>query len=270
MIVTLQAWFDDSGTKGTGRFMSMAGLFGSADVFAQVADEWDLALRARHPGLIHYFKMDEACVLDGEFNFWQEPNRDQKVQQMARVIDRDDLHEIAVAVDLAAYAKVFPHWAKAKDHFSGVRHSLNQPYIMLFQYVLTAAITEAVKRGSTRPMEFIVDHHDVFKRPILDSHDDMLRDEAAFPERRAVIPEMPWFRNDKDWVILQAADLLAGEMRIIAEQKTTGLAPPAFFNCLCPRLKSSGHFKLIAEEEMREMEHHVRQTLTEDDDQQSG
>jgi hypothetical protein len=109
--LTLQAWFDDSGTKGTGRWMSMSGLFGEAELFASIADEWDKNLRARQPGAIRYFKMDEACQLDGEFKHWKEENRNAKVRQMAKLIDRNELLEIAARVDLAAFEKVAESWS---------------------------------------------------------------------------------------------------------------------------------------------------------------
>lgn len=59
--------------------MTMSGLFGEAKLFATIADEWDMFLRLKHPGAIRYFKMDEACQLDGEFKHWKEENRDAKV-----------------------------------------------------------------------------------------------------------------------------------------------------------------------------------------------
>src|SRR4051812_22727729 len=80
LLVIFQAFFDDSGGKGQGRYMAVAGLFGEAQVFAEVADDWDMALRARYPGAIRYFKMDEACHLKGEFSQWREDNRDAKIR----------------------------------------------------------------------------------------------------------------------------------------------------------------------------------------------
>lgn len=78
----------------------MSDLFGEAELFASIADEWDMWLRAKHPGSIRYFKMDEACTLDREFGHWQPKNRDAKVWQMAKLINRDDLLEIAARIDL--------------------------------------------------------------------------------------------------------------------------------------------------------------------------
>lgn len=258
LILTLQGWFDDSGTKGTGRFMSMAGLFGESDSLKQVSTEWERYLRAVYPGKLQRFKLDDACTLDGEFKFWTEQNRDLKVQQMARIIDRDDLYEIAVVLDLDAYACAFPAWAAIRDAETGTRHALRQPYVMLFHYVLTEVVSEAVRRGSTRPVELFLDQHDVFKRPILDHYDGLLQEEEAFPERRAVMPSQPWFRDDTEWVLLQAADLLAGEARLVCECDASGRLLPDCVRGICPTLKHKGHFKPLLEDELRELEAHVR------------
>jgi hypothetical protein len=56
-LLTLQAWFDDSGTKGTGRYMTMSGVLGEAELLREVAREWEKHLNAKHPGRIRYFKM---------------------------------------------------------------------------------------------------------------------------------------------------------------------------------------------------------------------
>ena len=74
--------------------MTISGLLGERELFNALADEWDKALRAKHPGPIRYFKMDEACGLDGEFRHWREEQRDEKVRQMAKVVDRDDLMDV--------------------------------------------------------------------------------------------------------------------------------------------------------------------------------
>jgi hypothetical protein len=63
-----------------------------------------------------------------------------------------------------------------------------------------------------------------------------------------------WFRDDKEFAVLQAADLLAGEIRILVEQDIAQKPVPSFLDGWCPHLKAAGHFKLIAEQEMREMD----------------
>lgn len=260
LILTLQAWFDDSGTKGTGRWMTMSGLFGEAELLASIAHEWDKHLRARYPGAIRYFKMDEACQLDGEFKHWKPENRDIKVLQMSKIIDRKDLVEISARVDLKAFEKIAPSWSHIKPQRGDAQrhHSMGSPYLLLFQYVLVTAITEAVARGVTSPIEIAFDEQSIFSPTILAGYPGLREDERAFPERFAVMPAWPGFRNDQDFVILQAADMLAGELRLIAEDYEDN---PLFIGKLCPNLTVSRHFKDIGDADLKDLHEHLVATL---------
>lgn len=242
----LQAFFDDSGSKGEGQFMVLAGLFGEAEVFSAVSDDWDRHLRARHPGSIRYFKMHEACTLSGEFRHWQPEKRDEKIAQLAKVIDRDDLMEFAAVVPLKLYMEMASEW----EHIKG-RHTLSEPYMLLYPYVLSAVVGEA-SRWSDEPMEIIFDDQDLFRGVIVDGYNE-LREMETDPARRAVMPVQPWFRNDMDFVILQAADMLAGEARLLPED-----SPMSRIGDLCPRLKATGHFKFVTENDLRALSAFIR------------
>jgi hypothetical protein len=108
LILTMQVWFDDSGGKRQGRWMSMSGLFGEAQAIATLADNWDKYCRAKYPGSIQYFKMDEACGFKGQFADWKTENRDKKVWQLATLIDQSGLLEIAARVNIQAFEKISP------------------------------------------------------------------------------------------------------------------------------------------------------------------
>ena len=249
LLMTLQAWFDESGTRGTDRFMVLAGLLGEAEVFANVADEWDKHLRATYPGAIRYFKLDEACGLTGEFRHWQEGNRDIKIRQMASVIDRDDIMEIAVVMDLQAFDRVSENWKHIKGH-----HAMRVPYVALYSFVLNVVVIEAIKRGHDKPIELVFDNQDAYKKTILECYDDILIAESQNPLFRSVLPVMPGFRDDKEFVLLQAADLLAGELRLMSPDDDA----ESMFGSLCPKLKSGGYFHMITETQMRYLDQYVR------------
>ena len=258
--MTLQAWFDDSGTKGTGRWMAMAGLFGNAEVFAAISDDWDRHLRAEHPGRIRYFKMDEACSLNGESRHWREENRDAKVLQLAHRIDRADLLGITARVDLSAFESVAEKWEHVKPRPGDEQrhHSMGQPYLLLFQYVLVTVVTEAVERGVTSPIEIIFDEQSLFRPTILSGYDE-LRNDEIIPERRGVMPIQPWFRDDRNFVVLQAADMLAGESRLVAENHENN---PSFIGALCPNLTVLR--KDIGVSEMKDLHTHLEDQLGRD------
>lgn len=243
IIVTLQAVFDDSGTKGMGRFMTIAGLFGEAEAIALLATEWDRHLRASHPGALQCFKLDDARTLnsDGCFAHWQRHNADAKIQQMAKVIDRCDLTIIGGVLDLNAYQSVFREW-ESTGH-----HAFSQPYMMLLDNALWIASDEAVKRGYTGRLEVVFDEHTKFA-PIVLSRYQSLRALIAESDttRAAVMPSQPRFIDDRAFVALQAADLVAGYARLSSEEDRwlLGLGP------LFPTLRDGARLRPIDETAM--------------------
>jgi hypothetical protein len=183
--------------------------------------------------------MDDACTLNGTFGHWREDNRDAKVQQMARVIERSDVTVIGRAIDLAAFNRVF----KAGSWVGVGKHAVTQPYILLLEQALHTAVTVAVRRGCTKPIEVIFDNHLSFKDSVLRGYNDYLQIEEPFPERRAVMPVQPWFRDDEDFLALQAADLLAGDMRLM-EEKRFGVNVPSVIGTLPSRLYEDRNYRL--------------------------
>jgi hypothetical protein len=249
VILTLQAIYDDSGCKGTGRYLVVGGLLGEAELFASIADEWDKWLRAKHPGSIRYFKMEEATGLTGEFRHWHPERRDEKVRQMARLIDRQDIVSIACVIDLVAYQRLAAEWTHVRGS-----HANNQPYILGFITALAAAVKEAIDRGATSPIEVVFDNQDVFREDLLRDYQSMRRvvhDEL----QQAVLPIQPWFRDDMDFVMLQAADLVAGEVRLVAENPNKR---PVGAGMLSLNLPLSKHSEVLDESTLLKMHTHSR------------
>ena len=256
-MLTLQAYFDDSGAKGQGRWMALSGLFGEAEIFASLADEWRLNLAGPYPpGRIKYFKMDEAVTKDGQFNHWTDENRDAKVRQMAKLLNRGDLLQVGGLLDLAAYEKYAPLYRhiKAQQGDEQRFHTMDQPYLMLFQAVFTTTIAEAVKRGATTPIDIVFDQQDLFRGTIMAGYPGIRDEYKSDPKEFAVLPYYPMFRDDQEFLPLQGADLLAGEMRLAAEDYPDN---PSFVGSLCPDLRVSPFFVVIGEPTMREAHEHL-------------
>ena len=158
-LLTIHAYFDDSGAKGQGRWMAMSGLLGDADVFADLADEWRKHLAGPYPpGKIDYFKMDEAVSLNGQFHHWSVENRDAKVWQLSKLINRGDILQIGARIDLQAFAKMSERWnaeVTVQPTPGQKHHAMDEPYLQLFLCVFTTAITEAVANGAKSPIR----HH---------------------------------------------------------------------------------------------------------------
>lgn len=244
-----QAFIDDSGGKRQGRWMALSGLFGEATAFADLADKWERNLAGPYPpGRISYFKMDEAVTKTGEFNSWSDEHRDAKVWQLARLIDRDDLLQIGALLSIGAFEKFAPMWRQFKE--PKVYSSMDEPYVLLAQQVFTTAITEAVARHASTPMDIFFDIQTRFKETLNRAFNDMLEMESTYPERRAVMPHHLMMRDDREFLPLQAADLLAGELRLCAEDYPDN---PDFIGKLCPHLRTSPYCIVIGEEQMQEM-----------------
>ncbi len=223
----------------------MSGLFGEAQVFADLAEQWRVNLDGPYPpGKINYFKMDEAVSLSGAFNSWREDHRDQKVRQLAKLIDRGDLLHIAARLDVVAFDKVSKRWEGVRRAPGQKYHAMGEPYINLFLYVFTAALKEAQARGAKRPVDIIFDEQDMFRETILNFYSSMRRVLKRAPELLALMPPHPMFRDDKDFVVIQAADMLTGEQRLLAENYADN---PDFIGHLCPSLPRSKHCTVFDE-----------------------
>lgn len=163
-----QAYFDDSGGKRQGRWMVIAGLLGETSIFTEIAHQWRLALGGPYPpGRVSYFKMDDAITLNGEFRHWRIDHRDQKVQQLASVINRGDVTEIAARIDVQAFEKVAARWCHIKPR-PGERerfHSMDQPYLMLLQRVLAVTVAEAWPGRLQDPLKLCLIHMICLEKP---------------------------------------------------------------------------------------------------------
>jgi hypothetical protein len=213
-LVVFQAWIDDSGTKGTGKVLMLGGLFGRAQTLAVVADRWERELRARLPLPIGYFKADEARDLDGEFQHWRRKARDEKVRRLAAVIDRHDTLMVFCAVDLSAHKQMERYVGRPLT--DAKRHPYNQPYLIASMGVLLNVAYEMTQQPSGEKVEVIFDEQLTFKRDV-QFHYEAMRGIA--PDWLAkVLPSQPLFRDDRDFVLLQAADLLMGTARMTVEK----------------------------------------------------
>jgi hypothetical protein len=214
-IMAYQTYIDDSGGKGQGKILMLGGLFGSAEALAAIADKWEMELRANLPLPIRYFKASEANSLSGEFNYWYPDRRDQKVRRLASVVDRDDVVMVYGGVDLEAHRLMESQVGGGRVEGTN-KHPLNQPYLLALLTVMLAVGREMWYRQTDEKIEVIFDNHDTFR-------DDA---KAQYKVLRDVVPKWlltflplePLFRDDKDFVVLQAADLLMGDARMHVEK----------------------------------------------------
>lgn len=214
-----RAYIDDSGTKGTGKLLWLGGLFGAVDVLADVETKWERELRSRLPLPIAYFKADEARDLSGEFSWWRHEGRDEKVRRLASLIDRPDLLMVFSAVELSSHRTMESYIGNISD---AARHPLNQPYLLAFLSVMTTIAKEAWRLQLTQGVEVIIDEQLQLKTAAKEIYQMVLGMNQRW--LRPYMPPEPRFRDDKDCILIQAADLLMGNGRMVVD-KSSGWLP---------------------------------------------
>lgn len=203
-LVPLQAFIDDSGGKGQGGYLVLAALVAKAEGWATFSDEWDRTIRAAPR--IRRFKMSEAMNLKGEFNFVRPEARDEKVQQLLDLVDRFKPVLVYSCVDVGAFQDLFGSVVDVQGH-----SALGQPYLWAAMHLMYAVIHEEAKCvGGPDKIELIFDEHDIFKKEAKLQYEEMRK---SNPHLHTVMPLEPWFRDDEDFMPLQAADLVAGVLR---------------------------------------------------------
>jgi len=207
----MQAWIDDSGAKGQGGCIALAGLIGEAQDWAVFADKWAEELAADPP--LRYFSMSDAATRTGVFHRWPPWRRDAKVRRLARTVDGSKFTLVDVSVDLAAFAELFPKVTvpRKSDAAKRIRLLTEQPYFLCFHNVCTVVCLELLQRGITEQVDLFFDEQKILAPRVKEWYPIYLS--ALEPNEQAIMPADPIFRDDKVFLPLQVADLMAWIVR---------------------------------------------------------
>lgn len=202
VLVALQAYVDDSASdRSDDRKLFLAGYINTADKWARFSDVWAEEL-ARSPS-IDYLKMSEANCLGGQFRGWDAPDRDAKLNSLARLIRHFQPASIHSSVSRT----------EVKAIMEGVvPYGFANPYFYCFQAIMIPlAYSQHERGGMDVPVDFIFDEQ------------EGLGEEARFFYRhirqgqprsiQKLLAVEPIFKNDKRVLPLQAADMLAWHVR---------------------------------------------------------
>lgn len=210
--MTLQAFVDDSGSKGTTRHFVLAGLVGDSEGWAEFSDEWDACLK-QHPAIIGPFKMkDAAGKPSGAFRGMTETQRDEKLRMLARVINRYPKLSTYSMIDLDAHAKT---WATMSKPHSDI-------YFWPFQNTIMAVCHQLWDSGWRERFEIIYDV-DVIFGPRAKLWYPVIKRlmEIQYPEQAKILPIDPMFKSDDEFRPLQAADMFAWCLRNATDKQDT-------------------------------------------------
>jgi hypothetical protein len=197
-LMVIQAFVDDSGSKGSTPHFVLAGLVGSSASWAEFSDEWALVLK--EAPAIRIFKMKEAAGLTGQFRGMSAPQRDDKLRALARVINRYPKITTYSIIDLEAHSKTWAH--RPRPH--------SEPYFWPYWNTITAVCHELYDRGWRERFEIIYDV-DVIFGPRARIWYPVIRRimEEQHPEQAKILPVDPMFKTDDEFLPIQAADMFA-------------------------------------------------------------
>jgi len=202
--MTIQAFVDESGGKGHGRHFVMTGLISTANSWAAFSDEWQLCLD-QSPTVRGVFKMRDAAGLSGAFRGWSEDMRDQKLRELARIINRRVAIYTFSAINLDAFGKVWEKlgWSPQND-----------PYFWPYHNTINASCFELWDRGLRERFEIMFDNNVILGTRAKIWY-PFMREVMRFrePEVLSIMPIDPLFRSDDEFRPIQAADLFAWCMR---------------------------------------------------------
>jgi len=197
----IQAYVDESGGKNQTKTFVLSALIADAEEWARKADEWDAVLKETPS--IRYFKMDEAVGLNGEFYGISDSERDKKLTSLCRVIAVPTITELSITLRIEDFLS---NWAPQ------LGRPASEPYFFPFQGIHISIAYELLSRGHTERCEVFFDEHKIFGSrakmwyPVI---------RCSFPtEIQGILPVEPFFRDDKEVLPLQAADLTAWIQRM--------------------------------------------------------
>lgn len=208
-IVFLRGFFDDSGSNANEPYCVLGGLVAPVEAWLTFADEWRNALNG--PPKLDYFKMNEAHRLKGQFEGWDEPERDDRVLKLAEIAAKHASLTVGVLISR-------PVWEGAMARFRKLSPLSDQqfpfsldPYFILF-YELATVISEVRRQIQWgEDCDYVFDNQGAlgdrtagFWGTFLDGASDNVRQYAG---------QKPTHADDKIMTPLQAADLYAWQVR---------------------------------------------------------
>jgi hypothetical protein len=192
----VRAFVDDSGSGGDSPWYVLAGYVGTISDWIGFEPEWRTVLDAAPH--IEYFKSSEAESLKGQFLGFNPADRDKRIDRLIEVIGRHAQRAIYVRVRQQDYNEVI------KENVPGM---WDDAYFFLMPGFISSALAMEKYLGNQEPAEFVLD-----TSQRLDKQAKKLRGQLLSLPQFARTVDIS-FRDEKVFLPLQAADLLAWQVR---------------------------------------------------------
>jgi hypothetical protein len=199
-ILTIQAYIDETGIDGRGRWLLFSALYATTEDWVAFSSRWSAAL-TESPA-VGYFKMDDAVGRSGPFGRLSDGQHAEKLRRLARVFNEHSYGfiETFVAADLDAIGRLLkPRAIKPA----------NEPYFWPFHYIIQLVCASILETSPSYdiPLEIFFDENVIFG-PRAKAWYPVIR-AMAEPTLHRLMPVEPLFRDDLSTMPLQAADMTA-------------------------------------------------------------
>jgi hypothetical protein len=208
-VLMLQAFIDESYDESV---LSMGGYIATCEQWESFYSEWEKVL-LQHPK-IEYFKYSDYLRKEGQFYRLDTASADSKMADLYQVIRENAAGYVSAAVSPLEYRAIFGGKAFPKP--------IRSPYYCCMMTIITKLPKLLEESGLRGPVEFIFDRQLMEEEHILKLW--YFLDEIGAIDHN-LIKSAPAFKDDKDVLPLQAADMLAGRMRL-ALRDNWDLTPP--------------------------------------------
>lgn len=196
---------DDSG-KG-GPYFVVGGLTSPARSWLALEEAWQAALD-ESPKL-EYFKFDDAFNCKNTFHGFEPQERNARVKKFIKVINNHCALASAAICDVRAHKKMFG---------GKLSVTIDQPFVATHTQLMIIVAQGLTDMGVRSKVDFVFD--DMDETTLLEirrSHDQLRKYGRTDWEDR--LGQKPITRDDKVVIALQAADLWAGLVRQVYEDK---------------------------------------------------
>jgi hypothetical protein len=200
-VVTLTAYFDESGTHKGATALSIAGYIASAEAWAAFDTEWHRALADFG---LPYFHMADFVHGIGAYAHWQSAQKNIRFGRLVDIINSHAIQSFGTAVPMEPFDRIFS--AEAKAHCGGA-YGLAATSTFLTVGQILRSIDEV------RPLDLWVAY--IYELGAVGSGQvlkvfEMNRNDPIEAERLRLDSLM--FQDKRKFVALQAADILAYEL----------------------------------------------------------
>jgi hypothetical protein len=202
ILLPMQALIDDSGGKGEGDTFVLAGFIGRSEAWADFVDRWQAALD-RDRG-IPYFKFRDFSHRGGVFTQFSEEERRKKASDLVAAMAGGGFERVSITLDLKAFAERYGVSWEGLD--------IGHPYVWTFQMMIGAVAITLFHGGHRESFDIIFDEQSSFAAKCKKWY-RAIKEICVPPQLQPLLPTEPIFRDDREFLALQASDLYAGLVR---------------------------------------------------------